>query len=301
MYSSLQIPGSARQFHDRIYAGDIIRITELPAMAALVALTRAWLEDALHPWAPPEIHRYLSHDEQTLRFAQCQNAFARSKEVREHWRVVVESLGLAPDALACDRLHLRFQPHREPRQSTPRARATATIAFHRDTWGSNLYAQTNWWAPIYPITTGRTFALYPHLWQQALRNCSADFDMRAILERSHRDGRNAVDADEAIPHLLEAIDPQQGVAVDIAPGSLIAFSGAHAHAGVGNSTGLTRISFETRSVLIDDVLAGLGAPNIDGHAPWRTPGLFRRMSDTRRLNEILGCGFIEPYRRPQNR
>lgn len=301
MYSSLQIPGSARQFHDRIYAGEIIRIAELPAMAALVALTRAWLEDALHPWAPPEIHRYLSHDEQTLRFAQCQNAFARSKEVREHWRVVVESLGLAPDALACDRLHLRFQPHREPRQSTPRARATATIAFHRDTWGSNLYAQTNWWAPIYPITTGRTFALYPHLWQQALRNCSADFDMRALLERSHRDGRNAVDADEAIPHLLEAIDPQQGVAVDIAPGSLIAFSGAHAHAGVGNNTGLTRISFETRSVLIDDVLAGLGAPNIDGHAPWRTPGLFRRMSDTRRLNEILGCGFIEPYRRPQNR
>ena len=301
MYSSLQIPGSARQFHDRIYAGEIIRITELPAMAALVALTRAWLEDALHPWAPPEIHRYLSHDEQTLRFAQCQNAFARSKEVREHWRAVVESLGLAPDALACDRLHLRFQPHREPRQSTPRARTTATIAFHRDTWGSNLYAQTNWWAPIYPITTGRTFALYPHLWQQALRNCSADFDMRALLERSHRDGRNAVDADEAIPHLLEAIDPQQGVAVDIAPGSLIAFSGAHAHAGVGNNTGLTRISFETRSVLIDDVLAGLGAPNIDGHAPWRTPGLFRRMSDTRRLNEILGCGFIEPYRRPQNR
>lgn len=301
MYSSLQIPGSARQFHDRIYAGEIIRIAELPAMAALVALTRAWLEDALHPWAPPEIHRYLSHDEQTLRFAQCQNAFARSKEVREHWRAVVESLGLAPDALACDRLHLRFQPHREPRQSTPRARTTATIAFHRDTWGSNLYAQTKWWAPIYPITTGRTFALYPHLWQQALRNCSADFDMRALLERSHRDGRNAVDADEAIPHLLEAIDPQQGVAVDIAPGSLIAFSGAHAHAGVGNSTGLTRISFETRSVLIDDVLAGLGAPNIDGHAPWRTPGLFRRMSDTRRLNEILGCGFIEPYRRPQNR
>ena len=301
MYSSLQRPGSARQFHDRIYAGEIIRIAELPAMAALVALTRAWLEDALHPWAPPEIHRYLSHDEQTLRFAQCQNAFARSKEVREHWRAVVESLGLAPDALACDRLHLRFQPHREPRQSTPRARTTATIAFHRDTWGSNLYAQTNWWAPIYPITTGRTFALYPHLWQQALRNCSADFDMRALLERSHRDGRNAVDADEAIPHLLEAIDPQQGVAVDIAPGSLIAFSGAHAHAGVGNNTGLTRISFETRSVLIDDVLAGLGAPNIDGHAPWRTPGLFRRMSDTRRLNEILGCGFIEPYRRPQNR
>jgi hypothetical protein len=294
MYSSLAIPGSARQFHDRIYAGEIIRMTELPAMSALVALTRALLEDALHPWAPQEIHRYLSHREQTLRFAQCQSAFAGATEIRQRWQAVLESLGMAADALACDRLHLRFQPHREPRQSTPRARTTATIAFHRDTWGSNLYAQTNWWAPIYPITAGRTFALYPHLWQRALRNSSADFDMRAILERSHRDGRNAVDADEAIPHLLEAIDPQQGIAVELAPGSLIAFSGAHAHAGVGNCTGLTRISFETRSLLIDDVRAGVGAPNVDGHAPWRTPGLFRRMSDRKRLDEILGCGFIEP-------
>lgn len=122
--------------------------------------------------------------------------------------------------------------------------------------------------------------------------------MRAVLQRSHRDGRNAVDADEAIAHLMEAIAPQEGIAVDITPGSLIAFSGAHAHAGVGNYTGLTRISFETRSVLIADVMAGLGAPNVDGHAPWKTLGLFRRMSDAQRLNLILGCGFIEPYRRP---
>jgi len=195
-------------------------------------------------------------------------------------------------------LHLRFQPHREPEQLTPRARTTATIAFHRDTWGSNLYAQTNWWAPVYPVTAGRTFALYPGLWQRPLLNSSVTFDMRAILQRSHQDGRNAVDADEAIPHLLEAIDSQEGIAVEIEPGSLIAFSGAHAHAGVGNSTGLTRISFETRSVLIADVMAGLGAPNIDGYAPWQTPGLFRRMSDGKRLSEILGCGVIERYSRP---
>jgi hypothetical protein len=294
MYSALETPGNPRRFHDRIYAGEIMRVTDLPSMVALVELTRGFLEEALHPWSPQEIHRHLSHSEQTVRFAQCQSAFASAAEIRKGWQAVLENLGIAPDALACDRLHLRFQPHREPQQSSPRARTTATIAFHRDTWGSNLYAQTNWWAPIYPITTERTFALYPGLWQRPLLNSSADFDMHAILQRSHRDGRNAVDADEAIPHLLEAIDPEQGVAVDIAPGSLIAFSGAHAHAGVGNSTGLTRISFETRSILIDDLMAGLGAPNVDGHAPWMTPGLFRRMSDGKRLNEVLGCGFIEP-------
>jgi hypothetical protein len=298
MYSSLVIPCTARQFHDRIYAGEIIRFTDLQPMTTLVEYTRTFLEDALHPWPPQQIHRYLSHREQAVRFSKCQNDFAGSAQVQHLWQGVVESLGIAPDTLACDRLHLRFQPHREPGQFTPRARTTATIAFHRDTWGSNLYAQTNWWAPIYPITAGRTFALYPGLWQRPLLNSSADFDMRAILQRSHRDGRNAVNADEAIPHLLEAIAPQEGIAVDIAPGSLIAFSGAHAHAGVGNSTGLTRISFETRSILIADLIAGLGAPNVDGQAPWMTTGLFRRMSDAKRLNQILGCEYIEPYLRP---
>lgn len=296
MYSSLVLPSNARQFHDRIYAGEIIRIDALQPMATLVEYARGFLEDALNPWQPQQIHRHLNHREQTERFAKWQNDFAGSAEIQQRWRDVVESLGIAPDALACDRLHLRFQPHREPEQVATRARTTATIAFHRDTWGSNIYAQTNWWAPIYPITTGRTFALYPDLWQRPLLNSSADFDMRAILQRSHRDGRNAVDADEAIPHLLEAVAAQQGIAVDIAPGSLLAFSGAHAHAGVGNHTGLTRVSFETRSILIEDLIAGLGAPNIDGHAPWQTLGLFRRMSDAKRLNEILGCGFIEPYR-----
>ncbi|MHC8286039.1 hypothetical protein ACYZUD_04260 [Pseudomonas sp. XS1P51] len=298
MYSPLLIPSTVREFHDRIYAGEIIHLTDLLPMTALVEHTRAFLEDALHPWQPQHIHRYLSHDEQTACFAKCQNDFAGSAEIQRLWQDVIESLGFDPDALACDRLHLRFQPHREPEQHQPRARTTATIAFHRDTWGSNVYAQTNWWAPVYPVTTGRTFALYPNLWQRPLLNSSADFDMREVLQRSHRDGRNAVDADEAIPHLMEAIAPEEGIAVDITPGSLIAFSGAHAHAGVGNRTGLTRISFETRSVLIADVMAGLGAPNVDGHAPWKTLGLFRRMSDAQRLNLILNCGFIEPYLRP---
>jgi hypothetical protein len=298
MYSPLALPATARHFHDRIYAGDIMLVADLQPMTALVEFTRAFLEEALHPWPPQHIHRYLSHEQQTVLFAKCQNEFARSAEIQRLWQAVIEQLGLTPDSLACDRLHLRFQPHREAEQFTPRARTTATIAFHRDTWGSNMYAQTNWWAPVYPVTAGRTFALYPGLWQRPLLNSSVTFDMRAILQRSHQDGRNAVDADEAIPHLLEAIDWEEGIAVEIAPGSLIAFSGAHAHVGVGNSTGLTRISFETRSVLIADVMAGLGAPNIDGYAPWQTPGLFRRMSDGMRLSEILGCGVVERYSRP---
>ena len=158
MYSPFAVPGSARQFHDRLYAGEILRINEAPAMLALVEHTRAMLEEALLPWPPTHMHRHLIHEQQAVLFAKCQGAFAGSREIQGLWRAVIESQGLEAQALACDRLHLRFQPHREADARASRARVTATIAFHRDTWGSNLYAQTNWWAPIYPITTGRTFA-----------------------------------------------------------------------------------------------------------------------------------------------
>ncbi|MFC5699002.1 hypothetical protein ACFPU0_26130 [Pseudomonas sp. GCM10022186] len=297
MYSTLDTPFDPRGFQSRIYAGYILRFGQSPAMAALVTVTRELLEARLHPFKPEEIHLHLSHIEQTRCFAQCQREFAAAPEVRLLWRELLEGLGFDAERVACDRLHLRFQPHQEPRRSAPRARTTATIAFHRDTWGSNLYGQTNWWAPVYPITEERTFAIYPSLWRRALPNTSAGFDMQAILQRSHRDGRNSVDADEAIPHLLGE-PAAEGVPVLLEPGELIAFSGAHAHAGVGNSSGLTRISFETRTLLIQDLKDGRGAPNVDGYAPWMTPGLFRRLSDGRRLDELLGCWFIEPYVAP---
>ena len=109
--------------------------------------------------------------------------------------------------------------------------------------------------------------------------------MAAVLERSKSGGRNSVDADQAIPHLLEDVDPELGTPVVIEPGSMIIFSGAHAHAGIPNYTGVTRISLETRTLWIPDVQLRRSAPNVDGYAPWATPGLFRRVSDRKPLHE----------------
>ncbi|MEW9307444.1 hypothetical protein [Labrys neptuniae] len=297
MYSSFAVPVSPRGFHDRIYAGEIARFGGLSPMQALVAFTRDLLEEAFLPHQPPEIHRHLDHDQQVEEFSRLQKAFVQSAEVKRLWSEVFAVLGLDPEKLARDRLHLRFQPHQPPAANLPRARSTATIAFHRDTWGSNLYAQTNWWAPIYPITAGRTFAIYPDLWTRAVPNTSASFDLEAVLARARIAGRHAVDADDAIPHLSGAVDVGAVEPVAVEPGEVIAFSSAHAHAGVPNSTDFTRISLETRTLWIEDVAAGRGAPNVDGDAPWMAPGWFKRVSDGARLTELLGLNALEPYRR----
>jgi len=299
VYTTIPLPCESAEFHDRIYAGEILRFDGIAALRALVSFTEAFLEDAFFPHAPLEIHQHLFAESQIETFGALSREFGQSSEVKRLWQSIFQSVGLDPMAVARDRLRLRFQPHQPHGQPVHRAPSTATIAFHRDTWGTNLYAQTNWWTPIYPVTAGRTMALYPALWSRPVRNSSAAFDLAEITRRRREGGRDAIAADEAIPHLLESIPRDLAVPVVIDPGTIIAFSGAHAHAGVGNETGVTRISLETRTISIEDVRTGKGAPNLDGRAPWMAPGFFRRIGDGAKLDELLGLRRLEPYILPE--
>lgn len=293
MYCLLHPPGPPREFHDRVYAGEILRIDALPEHAAVVAFTQHFLEERFHPHVPVEIHRHWSHEQQVEQFAAATRDYARCDAVKRLWREVFAAVGLDPAATVRDRLHLRFQPHQSPAQPVERTRSTATVRFHRDTWGTNLYAQVNWWAPVYPLAAGRTMAIYPALWSRALKNSGATFDLADVLERS-RAGENVSASDGGIPQLQEEVPVALGIPVVIEPGTLLAFSAAHAHAGVPNHTGLTRISLETRTLSIDDFCAGRGAPNVDGHAPWMSPGLFRRVTDGVKLPQLVDVAELQP-------
>lgn len=285
-------PVSARVFHDRLYAGDVLRFAGLPEMRAIVTFTRGFLEDAFRPHDPTEIHRHLASADLVENARTCSRAYSRSREVTELWRALFEAVGLDPAAVARDRLYLRFQPPAPPDDATPGMRGVSTVAFHRDTWGTNLYAQVNWWAPVYPITAGRTVAIYPTLWSEPVANSSAEFDIGAAIASNRRPGSTPV---EPIPHLDEDVSQEPAVPVVVDPGTIVTFSSAHAHAGVPNHTGVTRISLETRTLWIEDFLAGKGAPNIDGHARYMSPGLFRRLSDGTKLDHLLGLNPVEPY------
>ena len=284
-----------RRLHDALYAGEILCWRQSPAVRALVAHTKKRLEAEFGAIAPDLSHKALGHGEQVARYGDIQRRYAASPEVRALWGAVFTRLGFDPAGLFHDRLHLRFQPHQEPGRAYPRTRFTSTVAFHRDTWGSNFYAQVNWWAPVWPITAGRTMAIYPGLWRRRLANTSRNFDLAAVLERARSGGRTALSADDMIPHLVEELPGARACPVVIAPGDMLLFSGAHAHAGVPNRTGRTRISLETRTLWLPDVRHARCAPNVDGEAPWMAPGWFRRLADGERLSGLLGLGHLAPY------
>lgn len=287
-------PSDVEALHAAIFSGAILRFRQHMAMRALVDHGRAFLAEALAPHEPVEVHRHLDRAALAEKLLAVQRGFSNDPQVKRLWGELFAAYGLDPADTARDRLMLRFQPPVPPEGGPHRARSTATVGFHRDSWGTNLYAQVNWWAPLYPISAGRTFAFLPHLFDRPLANDSAAFDLAQVM-RHNRSAPAHADRKAMTPRLREAVDMSAAVPVVIDPGDVIAFSTQHAHVGLPNHTDLTRISLETRTLRLSDYRAGRGAPNVDGRARWIAFGMFRRISDGAPLADLLGVEAFTPF------
>jgi hypothetical protein len=80
------------------------------------------------------------------------------------------------------------------------------------------------------------------------------------------------------------------------PGGIILFSGAQLHSSVPNTATKTRFSIDLRTVHVDDVAAGLGAPNIDSECTGTTMGDYLRCSDLAHLPDSLIAEYDTPPR-----
>jgi len=292
MYSAP--PAGIDALHDALFSGAIVRFPHLPAMVELVAFTRDFLGRELGDQDPTRIHAALDRQALAQALSDVQRAFSNAEEVKRLWRALFEQAGFDPDDIVRDRLFLRFQPPIPDEGGPHRARSTATVGFHRDSWGTNLYAQVNWWAPVFPITAGRTFAFLPDLFDRPIANDSEGFDLAEVM--AHNRAAPAGEPRRRMtPQLLETLDPALSRPVIIDPGEIIAFSAQHAHVGVLNQSDRTRISLETRSLRLSDLRTGRGAPNPDGRAKWIAYGLFRRISDGQALTALLNVNTLEPF------
>ena len=294
MFTELKKSLPARAFHDRIYAGEMFCFRQLPEMQAIIAASRSHAEACLALLHPTRAHNDLSREALVDTFGAYRRDYHKNAAIQALWSDLFAALGFDLDNIARDRTLARVQVPFEQSPNHNSDLVTAPLAFHRDTWGSNVYAQVNWWAPIYPITAERTMQMFPDLWDRPLKNTSGAFDLLDVVEAQQKSGRRQKTPDDHIPHLAEDDIQSTPQPVIIEPGDIIAFSGAHAHGSVPNSTDTARLSLETRTVAIDDVRAGRGAPNLDGHAKWMAPGWFTRISDGAALNDVLGMPkFVE--------
>jgi Phytanoyl-CoA dioxygenase (PhyH) len=201
----------------------------------------------------------------------------RIDESKPLLRAALEHVGVDPARTSWDRARVRVV---EPLGPGEDARS---IGFHRDTWGSNLLAQTNWWTPVRPLESERTIAFYPRYWSRPIENSSATWDLDEVRERRRRG--EPVEDIQIVPEPTEPVDTDSELRVVMEPGDLLCFSGAHLHASVPNVSAETRCSVELRTVFLDDLVAGRGAPDLDGRAPRVPLGWFRSMVDGSPLRE----------------
>ena len=201
--------------------------------------------------------------------------FTEDPRIDRLMRSALDQVGVATDRTYWDPPRLRIVPPRSEGQ-------VGTIGFHRDTWGSNVLAQTNWWLPLRPLTDERTIAFYPEYWSKAIANTSSDWDLAEIVAR--RRAGEPVDALPIVPEPSEPVATDAELRIVIEPGDLLCFSGAHLHASVPNTSAEARISVELRTVNSDDLERGRGAAQ-PRRARSRDPVLLVSLDGGRRAPE----------------
>lgn len=262
----------------RLYRGELIVFRGFDAMARLTERLRAHCVSHFGN-DPTSAHQSMSPPDIEQAAEALRTAVRKDSDVALAWCEVLSAIDTTLEDTYGDGVVLRVQPPRKGAQGT----RTVPLRAHRDTWGSNLPAQVNWWAPLYETTPERTLALFPGLFTRIVENDSADWDFQEMV-RAHR--TKGTQGYPLLPTATRAPDWDDALLVSLLPGDLLCFSGAHLHASVPNTTNLTRLSFETRTVNRSDMTAGLGAPNVDGFAPYMTPHIFRHLGNGQKLGEL---------------
>jgi len=132
-----------------------------------------------------------------------------------------------------------------------------------------------------------------------VRNSSAGYD----YDEWNRTGRKL--ASQIVktetrkqPAPEEELDMSSEVRVVTPVGGVLIFSAAQVHATVPNTTRHTRFSIDFRTVNIDDLAAGIGAPNVDAACTGTTMRDYLRASDLEPLPDEIVAMYDRPRERP---
>ncbi len=248
-----------------LFDGALIVFRDVAPVLDLVRRVRSIVEDIFATAHPEEAEARMEPAPLRKAIRRARQAVEQDEAANQAWREALEAIGYSPDAMYLDRVRLRVVPSRKEVSS----RVIRPLPAHRDTWGSGIMAQVNWWLPLYPLAPTRTMRVWPEAFRSPIENDSGTWDYEAFRERSNED--------YPLLPLARAAPEGLGLPILIEPGAVLAFSAAHLHASATDASARSRFTIDTRTVWADDARAGRGAPNVDGAArrarwEWFRPG-----------------------------
>jgi len=258
----LNNPITDKQRAEYCFEGDVLIYKNIPAMHELIAFVDDLLRQAYSGIEPIAVQSHFTPEDYLNRSGKAQTEFRTSHKVKDLFFNALAQCGVNLDNSYYDHFPMRIVPFGKKYNGGK----NSEIGHHRDTWGSNIYSQINWWAPIYELEEERTIAIYPDYWDKSIKNTTATWSFKTYIEKLNEVGPERKGSYPSAPIPTEAIDESNMVKVMLEPGDMLSFSSAHLHGSVTNTTKLPRFSVEMRTVSKDDLIANRLAPNVDNDA-----------------------------------
>ncbi len=270
-------PQTMSQISAQVFDGDILLFTPTP-MHDLLKKVENIAKESFSCDYPPHAHRHHTHAE-FLRCAETAQQRVNSAECKPLFAEVLAAVGQDTSDLFWDTLGLRIAPPLHTTDDFNNRGFRSHAVVHRDTWGVGLQSQINWWAPVFSLADRRTMGFFPSYWQRPLPNTTDTWSFKEFLASRKQSGGGRAAKYPGAPLALAKPD-EKIVPLRMNPGELAAFSSAHLHGSIANTTPLTRFSLEIRTLSLVDLHNQNGAPNADNESV-RQPlvGLFSSVAD----------------------
>jgi hypothetical protein len=284
IYFESMVDDDARR--ERLYEGQLFVFGPRKSSLQFCDFAREMLKEAFSDLDPERAQYTLPVERYAEILAKVKPAFIHHPQSKALICALMTELG-------CDLEKTYFDVPRM-RSATSDNYLSSGIAYafhpHRDTWYSAPFCQINWWIPIFDIEPENALAFHPYYWSHQVKNGSREYDYARWNRESRHTAAQHVRSDtRKQPRPEEPIELDPQVRVICPAGGIILFSAAQLHSTVPNTSGRTRFSIDFRTVHIDDVESGRGAPNIDSACTGTTMGDYLRGTDFTHLpGDLVG-------------
>jgi hypothetical protein len=259
-----------------LFGGEIILYSAIAASELLCRHAKQMVLDAFAPRAPEHAQEDMTVDHFVGVVGPLKSRFTNDQRTKELVRDFLVKIGCDAHKTYFDVPRIRIAPH----SNYLTAGVSYAYKAHRDTWYSSPFSQVNYWLPVWSVTAQRAMAFYPGYWDEPVANSSDGFDYGEWVRIGRTQAANQIKVDtrhHPLPLQDFSMDGEVRLCGDM--GDTIVFSGAHLHATAPNNSDCTRFSIDFRTLHIEDLASGNGAPNVDTRACGSTISDFIRVAD----------------------
>jgi len=259
--------GTDDERRELLFDGALLFDAATPASTALIGHAQDLAREAFGDIDPLHAQEHLGVESFIDLVGPLKTRFTNGERTKELVREYMLSLGMDLHDTYFDVPRLRVVPHSEY--------LTAGVSYaykaHRDQWYGGPWQQLNYWMPVWPVTTDNAMVMYPLRWDKPCANSSGDFDYDEWTTVHRPAAEKQVTKDtRKHPLPLEQLAESEELRYAAQAGDVLIFAGAQLHATAPNTSDETRFSIDFRTVSLEDLEQGRGAPNIDSAAKGTT-------------------------------